>query len=75
MANSVNSINAVLYHNFNYDFVADFTRAGHALADPDDRAPVSAGQDGARVHRLGPPAFERREHICLAFSSRLNVRE
>jgi tripartite-type tricarboxylate transporter receptor subunit TctC len=34
MANSVNSINTVLYKNLNYNFVADFTPIAHAMSSP-----------------------------------------
>jgi tripartite-type tricarboxylate transporter receptor subunit TctC len=34
MANSVNSINTVLYKNLNYNFVADFTPIAHVMSSP-----------------------------------------
>jgi len=34
MANSVNSINTVLYRNLNYDFIRDFTPVVHVMSSP-----------------------------------------
>jgi tripartite-type tricarboxylate transporter receptor subunit TctC len=34
MANSVNAINAALYKNLNYDFMADFTPVVHVMSSP-----------------------------------------
>ncbi len=34
MANSVNSINTVLYRNLNYDFIGDFTPIVHVMRSP-----------------------------------------
>jgi tripartite-type tricarboxylate transporter receptor subunit TctC len=34
MANSVNSINAALYKNLNYDFIADFAPVVHVMSSP-----------------------------------------